>query len=93
MIEVMAASAADGLLFDVQASDAVPCVQTANRGRRDKIGELPFNWVHGLTFHSVSIPRIPWGGLLLIRTSLPIGLVGLHEASCSLSSKSVHHKF
>lgn len=23
-------------------------------------------------------------GLLLIRTSLPIGLVGLHEASCSL---------
>lgn len=62
MIEVIAATAADGQLFDVRASDAVPCMQTAKRGRRDEICELPFNFLHWLMFHSVSILRIPWGG-------------------------------
>lgn len=92
VIEVMAVMAADGLLFDVWASDAVPCVQTAKRGRRDEICELPFNLVHGLTFQCFHTED-SMGGLLLVRTSLPIGLVGLHKASCSLSSRSVHHKF
>lgn len=55
MIEVMAATAADGQLFDVRASDAV------KRGRWAEICELPFNFVHRLTFHSVPILRIPWG--------------------------------
>lgn len=61
MIEAMAATAADGQLFDVRASEEEPCMQTAKRSRRDEICELPFNFVHELTFHSVSVPRIPWG--------------------------------